>query len=250
MKKLTILGLAAALVLASNVASHAGSREGKIGIHGNFDFNTVGMSDMNDYLALQGATYVLLGATNVSVDKASSGIGGGGAVTYGFTPNIEAELGFDFLSTSGDVNFTDPSTGTAYKDTISLPLFGITIGGAYVFPDVTQGLDLKIGLRVAYDMISGGKYTPGFPGTTGADLTGSGVGFGVLVGGEYFMTPEFSLGLNLGYDIASLTPITQSSSGVSSTAKNASGNNIAADYSGLAVQVGVSYYFSSGAASK
>ncbi len=218
MKKLVIV----LTVLLIAVSASAGSRDGQLGIHGIFDYATVSMSDVNSTLS--------------PLNSISQALGGGGAVTYGFTPNIEGGLAVDYIY-SGSTNSN--IEGSTYNLTLNAPLLEVAVTGGYVWPDVTQNLDLKVNLGIAYESLNGSMSTtiPGYPSPT---YTSSGVGVLLTVGAEYFLTRQFSASLDLGYRYASLSPIATSTGG---NWKTSGGSDAAADFSGLALKVSLAYYF-------
>ena len=244
MKKLSVLALVLSLMAVSSLSLQAGGREGKLGISGAFDYATYAMSDINA-MAVPGQALL------------SSGMGGGGAITYGFTPAIEAGIIINYLTASSDYSATVGVAPFDLKTTVkdSLPIIEILLGGNYVFPDVATGLDLKIGLGLGFDMLNGtSSNDTSLNGVSvfsySSTVTGSGFGALVSLGGEYFVSPQFSLGLDLGYRYASISPITISSSGFSGTLTKAGGANAAADYSGLNIKVGGTFYIDMASASK
>lgn len=176
---------------------------------------------------------------------------------YGLMPNLLVGLEIDYL--------TAVSKGKAEGSgtIMTLPITAITeveasAGALGIGPVIKYAMPiggtmlLTGGLGLDYASVAGSmksETTIELMGTTDTTtteekLTGSGIGFKILVGGEMFVNPIVSLGADLGYRILKITELKDEDGEVVEVLdKDGNLENMELDYSGLIIKGGVKLYF-------
>lgn len=203
-------------------SAQAGSRNGMLGLTAAFDYANESMGDLND----------LLSASNLSAMHQA--IGGGGSIAYGFNDNVMVGINVDYLYASSDT----ANTGGGNDFHLRFPLLETALTASYVWWDAMPSIDTKATLGLAYENLNGSDASNA-PGFTSANYTASGLGIFGTVGAEWFLKPQLSLGLDVGYRYVRLSPIAVSTGG---NVLTAGGSNAVADFSGLMARVGLSWY--------
>ncbi len=230
MKKLTFF----LLFILITIDAFAEGREGKLGVSGNIDFASETMGDIND--CLNNNTISPLSSNSLA--PINSGMGSGGSLMYGFSPNIEGGISFDYIYASS-VN-TD-SYGYSYN--LVLPLYELAVKGGYIWPNVLPSLSLRSDVAVAYEILNGHD-TSNVPSPfySGTSYNASGLGLIYTVGVEYFYAPNFSIGMDVGYRSVRLNPVTLSGWNTGNL-QTSQGSVASADFSGMITKCGLSIYF-------
>lgn len=233
--------LAGALVLGSTLAYADSTEVGKWGVALNGGFNTHAMTDVNSEDT--GNAGGVAGYTDIT-----SGEQAGVEVKYRLadTWGLGAEANYLIVDNSQTLTYQGQAAGSNDEN---LGATEVLVNGSYIFPAIATGLDLRIGLGLGYAMLTGAnnKYSPsalaeqyGQTAST-TDLSGGGFDAKVFVGADYYFMPALSLGLNVGYRYAALSPITLSDA-ETGTWKNSSGSDQSVDYSGLNTQLALTWW--------
>jgi hypothetical protein len=225
--KLRVAGvLAGAMVLASLQAFAASAQDGMWGVGINGGFNTHSMSDVNNLVTTYPGGNALNSGEQLGID-----------VRYRIADNWVAGIEGNYLFADQSSNLTGGSTLTE-----NLNAMEYLINGSYVFPDVATGLDLRVGIAAGMAMLSGATFGGSVQGNNTTSLTGSGFDGKIFLGADYYFMPTLSLGLDLGYRYAKFSPITATTNGNSVTALNKDGSDLSVDYSGLDVQLALTWW--------
>lgn len=220
MNKNLILAAALALAAATLSAADAPSRAGKFGIGLGAGYNSHAMADVNE-------------------NRSASITGGIGAAldlkwraAEKYTAGLEVELLYPQRRET-----TSPLL-PGYKATENYSGLGVNLGGFYTIPNGST--DFRLGGAVGYYSLSGATYESSTPlGTTSYSMTASSVGAKIGGGVDWYLSPSFSLSLDLGYRLASLKPLTFDGKEV----KNSKNESVAVDYSGLYSKIGIGVWF-------
>lgn len=216
-------------------------------------FNTYGMADWNAAYGDSGSssTYSYKGATM------GGGLGMGTKVRYRITPNWEAALNIGYLMSSS--SSTSSSTYNNYSSKIDYSLSALWIGpqGSFILPDVVKNLNISFGLELGYLTLMGAGYTGSSTSSSSTSsgtgtYAGSGFGGKISSGADWFFSKNFSLGVDLGYRMASIGKVEEaysysggggSGSGSDTLTKAyPSEENLPLDYSGVAIGLGLTFW--------
>lgn len=206
----------------------SGSRQGELGFSLDMQFDNVTMGDFNNSLNNQG--YSTLSSGSVS------GLG----LTYGFTPNLEVGLSYDSLDAYSST-YSVFGHGSWSNYTVDLPLNELQLKVGYVFLDVMRHMDLKANIGVAYETMYGWD-SSNVPYFWGTNFNANGLGMLYSAGAEFFIFPNTSLGVDVGYREANLNPVNMSGAN-SGNLKSASGSIASADFSGVFTKLSLNVYF-------
>lgn len=266
--------LMAGSLLVSQMAS-ANSIAGKVYLSGNLGYSMYTMEQFNEQVDIQNETAPAfmtrlasaqgsLDFTSVmseSINKINGGLTFGGGVMYGLMSNLLVGLEIDYLTAaskgkvegSGTIMGLLPITATT---TIEASAGALLIGPVikYAMP-ICSAMLLTGGIGLDYASVAGSykmDVTSESMGITTIlledekKLTGSGIGFKFLVGGEMFVNPMISVGADLGYRILKITEL-KDEDDENVTIMDETGNlideNMELDYSGLIIKGGVKLYF-------
>jgi hypothetical protein len=169
-----------------------------------------------------------------------SGIGYGGSLM--FRPDPAFQIGFDadFLNLKNDGAGYLQEGSTRIDGDMNYKAPALWIGpSVYIVVSATDKLKFRLGGGAGYFSIIGGNitFTPsGAYKVQSLDLTGSTVAFKVGGGIDYFFTPHYSLGVDVGYRVAKISTIHGSISGWDPLEKPDK-SNWPFDYSGIVSKV-------------
>lgn len=236
-KKLQLLAVVGVLLCGWAAGAQAASVGGKFGIFGDIGFSTFTMSDVNaEMIKPVNDSAATFGASG-KLNEINSGLTLGGGAQYGIVDNLLIGLELEYLMAGSKTDFS--LMGSTNTVEISLPL--LAIGGFIkgVLP-LDEKLLLTGGVGVDSLSLSGKISSSGAGGSASSDIKGSGLGVRLLVGGQYFLMENFSLGLDLGYRIAKIPEIKDEHDNV---AIKSNGEKATVDYSGLIARLGVGFFF-------
>ena len=156
----------------------------------------------------------------------------------------------DYLLASSNFSVTSSNgfSSSSFSATYNFPLLWLGPEFDYALADF-GALRLRGQVGAGYTMLMGAGSsfsTSGSLGTLSGSSTDTGSGFGLKLGAgaDYAFGPHCSVGLDLGYRLASIATVTdKSSSGTSTTLKKADGSNLPLDYSGVHSRLSVNWVF-------
>ncbi len=261
--------LMAGSLLVVQMAS-ANSIAGKVSLFGNLGYSMYAMEQFNEQVDLQNEAIPALmafeaflrgstdftGAVTESINKLNGGLTFGGGVMYGVMSNLLVGLEIDYLTAaskgkaegSGTIATLPFTSTTDIEASAGALLIGPVI--KYAMP-IGSNMLLTGGIGLDYASVAGSmKRETTIESflteiiTDEEKLTGSGMGFKILVGGEMFVNPMISVGADLGYRILKITELNDEDGEVIEVT-DADGNdvNMELDYSGLIIKGGVKLYF-------
>jgi len=192
---------------------------GKVGVFGNVGYALFGMQDVNDEIDLINDAITLTGGE--TADKIHGGLNAGGGVMIGVT---------DYLLVGAEANYLWANTKAKFgsSDEYKLELPGLEVGVfAKLAMPLAEQMLISVGAGLEYYWVMGKSSATGLD----QDIKGSNLGGKVMVGGEYFLLPEFmSLGVDIGYRFAKITEVKDQEDQV--IPKTLGTDNFTVDYSG------------------
>ena len=230
---------------------------GKVCLFGELGYSMYAMEQFNEQVDLMNELIEAMGLTTDGINKLNGGLTFGGGVMYGLMSNLLVGLEIDYLTAaskgegeaSGDIMGITYSVSMDMKASAGALLIGPVI--KYAMP-MGDKLLLTGGIGLDYASVSGSTKIEttmdmmGITDTTTEEekMSGSGMGFKILVGGEMFVNPMISVGADLGYRILKITELEDEDGEVIEVADE-DGNleNMELDYSGLIIKGGVKLYF-------
>lgn len=149
-------------------------------------------------------------------------------------PNWAAGFSLNYLTASSTLNTSSPASNIT--DNINFPC--LTYGPLieFILPS-SHGLEWQAGLEC--DLMSLSMASDSASGTVYSAL---GLGTRVFGGLEWFFADTFSLNAGLGWRLATLSPVSASNGGGTTTLRNRDGSNLKLDYSGLCSSIGLVYW--------
>jgi opacity protein-like surface antigen len=249
--------LMAGSLLVVQMAS-ANSIAGKIGLFGNLGYSMYAMDQYNEQVDLQNEFIELMGLTSDGISKLNGGLTFGGGVMYGLMSNLLVGLEIDYLTAVSKGEGEDSGTimGIPYSTIMKMEASAGALGFGpvikYAMP-IGGTMLLTGGIGLDYASVAGSmtmEVTNEMMGITTTivsedeKVSGSGIGFKILVGGEMFVNPMISVGADLGYRILKITEV-KDEDGEVIEVMDADGNveNMELDYSGLIIKGGAKLYF-------
>jgi opacity protein-like surface antigen len=214
--------------------------EGKFGVFGNLGYEMFALGDVNQFILTPINDEMAAIHASGSLSSINGGGEGGGGLQYGVTSNLLVGAELDYVGASSKATFTLP-TGESMTYDYSFPLLSLGVFAKGAWP-LTDRLLLTGGLGLDYLSMSGTIKATDYRGvTTQLNASGSGVGFKLSAGGQYFFTGNFSVGLDLGYRFAPINTIKDSDNNTLQVGNPA--RDMKLDYSGFFTHVGLNLYF-------
>lgn len=227
--KITALLAAATITFMAQPAwSEESSRAGTVGITVDGGYYTYGMSDVN-------ARYQGQDITNFN-----GGLGFGAGIKVYLTNSLAAKAGIDYLLAAKDAKRT--IGGITYNSRVDMPATLTFLGGEF---DLLPGGPLNIKLIGGMTFVSiynGKEQTTDSNRLDLGTVTGTGIGFQVGAGAEFYLLPALSIEADVCYNKARIDGATFAGSPADPATASM---NDAVDYSGIVAKVAVTLYLGS-----
>jgi hypothetical protein len=224
MRKLLVVSA----VLFMFVSAQAGDRAGRSGLEIHGACLRYDMGDLN--AALKDITSI------------TQGYEAGFTLMKGYGRHFIGALSFDHRWAGTSFTVRDASGGQ--EVTISLPAVSTGLGFQKVLPEAIGRLDLRAGLKVTLDILTGAEIKTVANGrTTGLPLNGMAWGGVITLGADYFLTDDLAVGLEVGHRQCRIDRVNATLPTGSVSALNNGDSEISVDYSGLTVCLGTSLWF-------
>jgi hypothetical protein len=213
------------LLLSAAGSARSEGRAGIVGLSGDMGYYTYGMEDANTRYRTQ---------DNSSF---SGGLGYGAGVKLYLTDAFAGKLGLDYLFASKASSRT--IRGVTYNTRVDLPATLLFLGGEY---DLMPGGPLNLKLIGGFTFVN--IYNGREEGTDGNRLDlgtvrGSGTGFQLGAGLEFFLGPMLSIETDLCYNKARIDGANFAGS---PDDPNSADSNGSVDYSGMQAKVALTVY--------
>lgn len=222
-------------------------------------YNTYSFSDWNAIWGTAANSSSGSSTSSVGGGTITSGLNFGGTFLYRISPQWLAGFDLDYLMASSSMKVASGSGASTSNVTLDFNLPVLWIGPSinFVIPEVFSKTDLYLGGGLGWLTLMGGSHIStgansgggSSSASTSSSFSGSGLGFKVSTGMDYFFSRSWSVNAELGWRLATIGEVKESPVYISSafggngTLKKIDGSTLPLDYSGLIFSIGVSKWF-------